>query len=265
MAIDKAGKSYWDHTWENRSLPQAIDPCAKGLTYYVDRKFHEFFRETFSELDTKERTILEIGCAGSRWLPYFAKEFGFRVCGLDYSELGCHQARQVLAEAGVKGEVVCCDFFSPPQSLLKAFDVVVSFGVVEHFENTAGCLTAFSEFLKPGGLMVTNIPNMVGMIGSLQKVLNRAVFDIHVPMDERRLAAGHEPSLQVLSCRYFLIVNWSVVNIENCQNKYLHRIALSVRSSLSKGFWILEDFIPFIRPNRVTSPYINCVARKPCA
>jgi len=265
MDIDKAGKSYWDHTWENKSSPQAIDPRGKGLNYYVDRKFHEFFRETFSELDTKERRILEIGCAGSQWLPYFAKEFGFRVSGLDYSERGCQQARKILANEGVEGEVVCCDFFSPPQSMLKAFDVVVSFGVVEHFENTAGSLSAFSEFLKAGGLIVTNIPNMAGLVGSLQKVLNRPVFDIHVPMDDRMLAAGHESSLQVLSCRYFLIVNWGVVNIDNCQSKYLHRIALHVRSSLSKGFWILEDLIPFIKPNRLTSPYINCVARKPCA
>ena len=264
MATDKAGKSYWDHSWENRSLPQAIDPRAKGLNYYVNRKFHEFFRETFSELDTKEKKILEIGCAGSEWLPYFAKEFGFTVCGLDYSEKGCQQAREILANERVEGEVVCSDLFSPPQSMLEAFDVVVSFGVVEHFENTAGCLQALSQFLKPGGLAITVIPNMIGLIGSIQKIVDRRVFDIHVPLDERALAAHHKPSLHVLSCRYFLFVNWGVINIEHWEGSMLYRVGVRLRSWMSKGFWVLEDLLPVLKPNRLTSPYINSIARKPC-
>jgi 2-polyprenyl-3-methyl-5-hydroxy-6-metoxy-1,4-benzoquinol methylase len=265
MTTDKAGKWYWDHSWANTPLPKAVDPHARGLDHYVDRKFHEFFRETFSELETKGRSLLEIGCARSQWLPYFAKEFGFRVCGLDYSDRGCQHAREILAEEGVEGEVVCSDFFCPPQSMLAAFDVVVSFGVVEHFEPTAGCLKAFSEFLKPGGLAITSIPNMVGLVGYIQKIANRGVFDIHVPLDDRALAASHEPSLQVISCRYFLTVNWKVINIENWQSKVFYRLGVRMRSLMNKGFWILEDLVPIIKPNRLTSPYINCVARMPCA
>ena len=265
MAIDKAGKLYWDHSWEKRSLPEPIDPRGKGLNYYVNRKYHEFFREAFSEMDMKGKSILEIGCAGSQWLPYFAKEFGFRVGGLDYSERGCQQAREILVNEGVEGEVVCSDFFSPPPSMLAAFDVVVSFGVVEHFENTAGCLKAFSEFLKPGGLAITIIPNMAGLVGSIQKGVNRRVFDIHVPLDDQALAAHHAPSLQVLSCRYLLIVNWSVINIENWEKSICYRIGVRVRSWMSKGIWILEDFVPIFKPNRLTSPVITCVARKTCA
>ena len=150
MSTDKAGKSYWDRSWEKRSLANAVDPGGKGLNHYVDRKFHVFFRDTFAGMDTKEKRLLEIGCAGSSWLPYFAQQFGFKVCGLDYSELGCQQAGQILSEANVEGEVICADFFAPPSRLRNAFDVVVSFGVVEHFENTSACLQAIGEFLKPG-------------------------------------------------------------------------------------------------------------------
>lgn len=259
---DKAGKTYWDHNWENKALPRAVDPRAKGLNHFVDQSFHAFFRETFSGMDTKEKTILEIGCAGSQWLPYFAKEFGFKVCGLDYSERGCQQARQILAGEGVEGRIVCCDLFNPPQSMLASFDVVVSFGVVEHFDNTAGCLQALSEFLKPGGLAVTSIPNMVGLIGNIQKLVNRPVFDVHVPLDDRALAVHHTPSLTVLSCRYFLFVNWGVINIDNWKGRMFYRFGVRFRSWMSKGFWALEHLVPAFKPNRLTSPYINCVARK---
>lgn len=263
---DKAGKSYWNQNWENEELPEAIDPRRKGLSYYADRKFHEFFCATFAQMDTKGMSILEIGCARSQWLPYFAKEFGFKVCGLDYSERGCQQARQILAREAVEGDVVCSDLFCPPPSMLAAFDVVWSLGVVEHFENTAGCLQAMSQFLKPGGVVITNIPNMAGLVGSIQKIVDRKVFDIHVPLDALSLAAAHHrPTLQVLSCRYFLLANWGVINMENWKGSMRYRVSVRLRSWISKGFWIFEDLFPVLKPNRLTSPYINSVARKPCA
>ena len=265
MSGDKAGKTYWEQCWEHAPSPSVVDPRAKGLNHYVNRKLHEFFLDTFSGMPTEGKTLLEIGCANSAWLPYFSKEFGFRVCGVDYTEQGCQQERQILTNEGVKGEVVCCDFFCPPQSMRGAFDVVVSFGVVEHFEDTAGCLRAFSEFLKPGGLLFTNIPNLAGLIGSIQKLVNRPVFDIHVPLDDRALAAAHQASLDVQSCRYFLFANWNVLNVETWERNISYQVFVRLRSWISKGCWVLECFVPGIRPNRLTSPYIICVARKPCA
>jgi SAM-dependent methyltransferase len=61
----------------------------------------------------------------------------------------------VLDAAGVPGEIVCADLFAPPPHLLAQFDVVVSFGVVEHFDDTAACVAACARLVKPGGLMVT--------------------------------------------------------------------------------------------------------------
>src|SRR5207249_1623316 len=121
--MDKAGKTDWDHVWERSTLPKAVNPRTGGLNNHVNRKFHEYFRRAFSALNTDGRKLLEIGCARSAWQPYFAREFGSAVCGLDYSELGCRLAREVLAREGVNGEIVCADFLSPPQTMIGAFDV----------------------------------------------------------------------------------------------------------------------------------------------
>ncbi len=150
--------------------------------------------------------------------------------------------------------------------MLAAFDVVVSFGVIEHFEHTAGCLNALSEFLKPGGVAITIIPNMVGLLGFFQKLMDQRVFDIHVPLDNQALAAKHQPMLNVISCNYFLFVNWNAINIESWKGRMSYRLAVRLRSWFSKGFWVLEEACPIIfKPNRLSSPYINCVAKKPCA
>jgi 2-polyprenyl-3-methyl-5-hydroxy-6-metoxy-1,4-benzoquinol methylase len=262
--LDKAGKQYWDRVWEGYDMPQAVNPQDKGLANHVNRCFHEYFFQIFSNMNTQGKKVLEIGCARSVWLPYFAKEFGFKVYGIDYSEIGCQQAIQSLSNEGVAGEIVCADFFSPPESMVGVFDVAISFGVVEHFQNTAECIAAFSKFLKPGGLLITNIPNLCGLNGLIQKMINRPIFDIHVPLNRNALMQAHRINgLRVISCDYFLFANLGVLNFENLKGGLFYKGASRLRSLINKVAWVCERAIPImLKPNRWSSPYINCVAVK---
>lgn len=261
--MDKAGKSYWDRSWENAYLPETINPFRPGPNHYIDRKFHDFFGGIFADKETKNSKLLEIGCARSVWLPYFAKVFGFRVYGIDYSEAGCQQAMQLLSNQGIKGEIVCADFFSPPESMIGEFDVVISFGVLEHFQDTKNCISAFSEYLKPKGIMITNIPNLTGLVGLIQGLMNRNVFNIHVPLSLAKVVEAHQKGLlEQVSCNYFLSVNFGVVNFENLKGSISYTWILQSFCWLNRAIWFIERLIP-IKPNRWSSPYINCVATKP--
>src|SRR5271169_2084091 len=82
---DKAGSSYWDRMWATGTLPEPIDPHLRGLKNYPFRKFHELFARIFRGHSTQGKKLIEIGCAQSVFLPYFAKHFGFEVSGLDRS------------------------------------------------------------------------------------------------------------------------------------------------------------------------------------
>ncbi|NWG02548.1 MAG: class I SAM-dependent methyltransferase [Syntrophaceae bacterium] len=260
--MDKAGKTYWDERWENPFLPEAINPYRKGPNHYLDRKFHAFFCTVFSRWETKNRRLLEIGCARSAWLPYFAKEFGFKVYGIDYSEAGCQQAMQVLSNEGAKGKIVCADFFSPPEWMIGKFDVVISFGVLEHFQDTQNCISAFSAYLKPKGIMITNIPNFTGLLGSIQKLMNRNVFNMHAPLSLGEIAEAHRKNmLELIFCDYFLAVNFGVVNFENMKDGIAYKWILQSFCWLNRIIWFIEELIP-IKPNRWFSPYINCVGIK---
>ena len=125
--------------------------------------------------------------------------------------------------AGVEGRIVEGDLFSPPKEMLEAFDVVVSFGVVEHFDDTTAATEALGRFLVPGGTLVTVIPNLGGsLIALIQRFVNRPVFDVHVPLDHRQLADAHRAAgLELRTCGYFLGVNWNVVNIAAWRNASL--------------------------------------------
>lgn len=261
--MDKAGKSYWDCTWKHAYLPETVNPYRPGPNHYIDRKFHDFFRGVFLDKETRNKKLLEIGCARSLWLPYFAKEFGFKVYGIDYSEIGCQQAMQVLSKEGVEGEIVCADFFSPPEWMIGEFDVVISFGVLEHFEDTEGCILAFSKFLKQEGIMITNIPNLMGLLGLIQKLMNRNVFNIHVPLSLGEVLEAHQKSmLEPVSCNYFLVANFGVLNFEHLRGNFLYAWILQSFCWLNRAIWFIEKLMP-VKSNRWSSPYINCVAIKP--
>lgn len=266
--MDKAGENYWNEAWASCEKPVAVNPSDMRLRNQVNHRFHRKFLKLFDKAKTPSMRLLEIGCANSAWLPYFVKEFGFSVWGLDYSPIGCIMAKRVLQANGVKANILCANFFSPPQELLGYFDVVVSFGVVEHFNETVSCLEAVSTFLKPGGVLITSIPNMVGSIGAIQKTVNKPVYDIHQLINPATLREAHElAGLEVLECNYFMFSNFGIINLisisKNTLSWFLKKIFLGLLSRASMLIWLIEERIGEISPNKFTSPYINCIARKP--
>jgi SAM-dependent methyltransferase len=269
MSVDRAGRDYWDQLWSRAPTPAtgAFDPSRPGLANFVNRSLDAEFRRRFAGCGLGPGTrSLEIGCAQSHWLAHFGRAYRFDVTGLDYSEVGCRRSRELLERAGVRGEVVQADLFDPPARLVGAFDLVFSRGVVEHFEDTAGTLRAFARFARPGGFVVTTIPNLAGMLGGLQKVLYRPVYDVHVPLDADDLARGHEDAgLAVRSCDYFLFANIGMLHLGDMPRRSVEYLAkrafLAAAGRLNRLTWMIEERVP-LPPNRTTSPFIVCVAEK---
>ena len=261
--LDKAGEAYWSELWHANSIPTPISTAKGSLGNYANECLHGYFSSIFSGQNTQEQSLLEVGCARSVWLPYFAREFGFTISGLDYSEFGCQQSKSILESAGVTGNIVCADLFTPPSSLLENFDVVVSFGVIEHFTDTSACVKSLSQFLKPGGILISIVPNMAGWTGILQKLLAPQVYSIHVPLNKNDLYSAHRMAgLSEISCAYFMGINLSVINIENWSKNFGYKLVVKIRSAISKFFWSLERQGLGIKPNQFTSPSIVCSARK---
>jgi 2-polyprenyl-3-methyl-5-hydroxy-6-metoxy-1,4-benzoquinol methylase len=262
---DKAGAAYWDHLWEQSGLPPPIDPLRPGLENYRFRELHAFFSRTFGAVKPGGK-LIEIGCAQSVLLPYFARQFGFEVTGVDRSAIGCDRARRILEREHVSGEIHCADLFSPPARLYAQFDWLFSAGVAEHFEDTAAAIQTMGLFLKPGGHMITLIPNLSGLAGSLQKRLDRAIYDIHVVLDPAQLASAHRRAgLEAESVEYFLTVNLNAINLGSWRRGLVRRCFERAFTAISRAEWLVDDLVPWLRPNPWSSPNIICVARRPDA
>jgi 2-polyprenyl-3-methyl-5-hydroxy-6-metoxy-1,4-benzoquinol methylase len=260
---DKAGKEYWDRSERNQGVEfEAFGPLP-GVRGFARRAWHRAFKRTFGDSGGQGKRLLELGCGGSAYLAYFAREFGFDVCGIDYSEGGCDLAREMCRRHGVQARVFCADFFHAPSELNQAFDAVVSFGVVEHFTDTSSTIGKFSEFVRPGGQLITVVPNMHGLVGWSQRLLNRQVYETHEAITPSRLAAAHAASgLEIVDNSYFLFTNFGVINAGMSAGR-LRSTIRGLLKGASAGVWALESVTGPLPANEVTSPYVWCTARAP--
>jgi SAM-dependent methyltransferase len=260
----KIDSEYWERIWHDSPLPRAVEPERDTLRNSSYHQFHLLFSKYMRCQD--DRRVIEFGCAQSIWLAYFASHYGFKIAGIDYSATACEKARAVLARAGVEGEIVQGDFLQPPDRLLGACDFGVSYGVVEHFDDTAACLAAFRRYLKPGGILITIIPNLAGALGVLQKLLNRRIYDIHVPLDAHGLADAHRRAgLEVIDSDYLVCSNFGIITLGDDALPFagLRRFARSALMGISAAAWVIDRYAVSLPAIRMFSPYVACVARVP--
>jgi 2-polyprenyl-3-methyl-5-hydroxy-6-metoxy-1,4-benzoquinol methylase len=265
---DIAGEDYWSEEWNSAFERKGEDERDRGWRNHVTLQFDALFTRFLPQAKTPGRPlhVTEIGCARSRWLPYFARRFGATVGGLDYSVLGCQQAREVLSSAGLTGEIVHGDLFAPPAELVGTSDVVLSWGLVEHFEDTANVLGALERFVRPGGLLVTVIPNMTGSVGRVQRWLNERIFKLHVLIDREQLAAAFRGrNGDTLFNDYYVACNYWTVNpgkAPDARTSLVPRLAFRALTLLTVATWMIErTFRTRLPATRRFSPYIVNIRR----
>lgn len=256
-------RGYWDSAWDQS---RGVEPWEPDSLAPAIMAFHGLFTRCFPPAWRSGRRLVELGCGASASLPYFTKHLGFAAEGVDYSPSGCAAAKAILHASGVEAAVHQADLFAPPAALLERFDVAVSFGVVEHFLDTARVIAACAAFLRPGGVLVTSVPNLTGLIGVIQRPLEHGIFKRHVPLDARLLASAHtKAGLQVIRAGHLLSCDLSVCNVgedgPDAPPQWKRATMRGLR--LGSGAWRrAERVLGPVGSSRFLSPYALCIARK---
>ena len=179
---DLAEKRHWDAVYRKRY--EEIRPGWRPVGY--DTLSLEWL--LLSVIDRHQPgSVLEIGCGNSVWLPHLAKLRGVRVAGIDYSEEGCALARRRLEVEGVAGEVFQLDLFEADPARVGQFDLVYSLGVVEHFTDLEHVLSHLLKFVRPGGVLLTEVPNMGSIHGFLSWIYQPGLLAKHELVTRRSL------------------------------------------------------------------------------
>jgi 2-polyprenyl-3-methyl-5-hydroxy-6-metoxy-1,4-benzoquinol methylase len=181
---------FWDEYWANCALPNTIN-----YSFSFERCLARALKESLAGIQGE---VLEVGCAPGKWLAFMATEFGLKPSGIEYSEAGMKATIKNFQLLGLtSGRIQTGDFFQLETD--RQFDVVMSFGFIEHFTNVDEVVELHMKWLKPGGTLILGVPNFHGIYYFLQKMLDRTILDKH-NLDVMRL--GY---FQHLADRYELI------------------------------------------------------------
>ena len=162
---DLAGKIYWDQYWSQVKLPAEINPKRYNpVDWELIRVCGKFL-----SVDS-EKSIVEIGGAPGKYLSYFAKKYKYKASAIDYSFIGCNKIRENFELLGLDVTVYNTDIQSP-RVKLPQFDVVFSFGVIEHFTNYEDLIGKHIELLKPSGILMIGVPHFIYAFARVFKYL----------------------------------------------------------------------------------------------
>lgn len=101
--------------------------------------------------------VLELGCApGDMLTQLHALRGDLSYRGVDYAPVGLELTRRRLADRGIKADLRVADMFD--DSGVEPADLVVSFGLIEHFDPVEA-LRCHHAVTKPGGRVAVTVPN----------------------------------------------------------------------------------------------------------
>ncbi len=187
--------AHWDWYWETLRLPRLPNRWNPNVRFAA--------RLVLRALPAGARDLFEVGCAPGAWMGYLARATGCAVAGCDLSPGGARATRENLRRLDVAGQVIEGDVFALAARPPARFDLVYSFGVVEHFDDLAGILRAHARLCRPGGRVVVTAPNLEGASGVLFRRASPSLLESHRVVTPPALAeAAAHAGLEVERCAY---------------------------------------------------------------
>jgi SAM-dependent methyltransferase len=247
MEQNLTDRTFWKAFWESR----------KNLIFYLKPNY--VFGDILAKLiaDKKIKNAIELGGFPGYYATYLKKYEHLDTTLFDYF---IHEGliNQLLEKNGLKPgdiNIIEADLFEYKPA--KPYDMVLSFGLIEHFNDTKAIIETHLQFLKPGGVLFITLPNFKGVNGWIQRKFDKENYDKHNinSMDLQLLAkcCNDLGLTEVESYYHGKFTVW-------LENK-------SEQGALTKTFvkavwWMvkLAKVIPF--PNKTLSPYIVLKAVK---
>jgi SAM-dependent methyltransferase len=248
MENNLTDRAFWKSFWESR----------KNLIFQLKPDY--VFGNILAKLiaDNGIKNAIELGGFPGYYSIYLKKYQNLDTTLFDYY---VHDGlvKELLAVNGLKDgdiHIIEADLFNyKPEKL---YDMVLSFGLIEHFSDTASIIETHLQFLNPGGVLFITLPNFTGVNGWVQRKFDIENYNKHY-----------------IDCMnpVFLADNCKKLGLKNVESYYHGKFTVwlenkSEQSALAKGIvkaiWIAGKVFTKIVPveSKALSPYIVLKATK---
>ncbi len=248
--------------WEERRSKQDKARLSFNPWQPMFRERHKLFKKYIPRVE--KGTMLEVGAYPGTYLRYFYEYFGYTPWGVEYVESSAKKAVSLLKAEGVPGVILNRDFFELKLSeapTAEGWDLTVSFGFVEHFDDSKDAVEKHIAVTRPGGLVIISIPNHAGFQGWIMKKVDRNKWNQHNKMSLEDLedAVQRAGDGEIVFSGYVGRIGfWAAGLYELVRTRYSNFYPL-MRAPL----WLIEKIGQWIVPNnRWTSPDAVVILRK---
>ena len=248
--------------WESRWNPEII----LDIRFSPDRPFFREIHRTLQEYlpSATLNTFLEIGAYPGRFLWYFHHYFNLDPWGVEYVESLAEGLEKNLSGIDVPGKVICEDLFNlaPRQfGTTLGWDVVASFGFIEHFIDTREVIRKHFELTREGGLVIVTIPNHAGLNGRIMRLVDQDKWEEHNlnSLEDLLVSFREVKDCEILEAKYVTRIGFWNACIYRKMKDNLGFLYPIFRAPL----WLIEVIGQYLMPNnKFTSPGILIIARK---
>jgi 2-polyprenyl-3-methyl-5-hydroxy-6-metoxy-1,4-benzoquinol methylase len=231
----------YQHTSKNetqsRESDNALTKQHDWVKYYECRKVEKLDKSAHEKsfiddyLTGKTGKIFELGCGGSSILARSAL-LGWDVGGIDFNKEGLNLIENYLSQKSYDhSNLVCGDVFSYDCSRLEnKYDLLVSFGFLEHFKTPQIIINRWKKILKNDGMVISMIPNLFNINKYFLKKYPPELWAQHVlyspqDMDRFHIDAGLKPIKKARYCERYdihMLTPWNIIE-QKIGNKFIFK------------------------------------------
>ena len=236
-------QKHWDTGYENQILGIASenDPIREFIIHYIPRG---------GERDN----CIEIGAYPCRYLSIFG-ELGYELNGIDTTEkIESDELKTWLKKNNWDFKIFQRKNFLELNTK-DTYNIVCSFGFIEHFENWPEIILKHTSLLKNNGYLIIETPNFAGFFQKIFHVLvDNTNYKRHVigSMNPKKWTIVLGKKYEIIYAGYFgKFTFWH----ENSQRNIFQKIII-------KCFTIIGRLLKRLPCCRLYSPYCGLIARK---
>jgi cyclopropane fatty-acyl-phospholipid synthase-like methyltransferase len=201
------------------------------------------------------RTIIEIGAYPGRYLAYLSQKYDLIPTALDYNP-DKSKIEETFQNFGIHNyEILVSDFQKLNND--KKYDIVISNGFIEHFDNYKLIFKKHGDLLNEGGTMLIMVPNKRYFRKWFDWICDLDNLKIHNTkcMSRKELhALASDNNLQIIVIDYFGVFAFNVHQSLNLFQKVIYKITRIIFRKLN----------PYIaaKPNKYFSSVLYGIYKK---
>lgn len=204
----------------------------------------------------KSATCFEFGCFPGRYLAVLGK-MNYKLYGVDLAARVTTDLPLWLKQQGFQvGCFVQEDVFAFASQSEMTYDLVCSFGFMEHFADWQEILELHTGKVSKGGLLVVTVPNFAGL---LQRSLHVLLDAENMKRHNIRAMCPDKWKDYLLSAGFSVQFHGSIGHFDFwIENPNANRFQII-------GSALVKKMIPFLRcfpPCKIYSPFYGVIARK---